>query len=134
MTPVIQAVTLDLHHWIGGHFPHGFADSESFGQTRRRPSIHGEGAKYVRGASQGRPLSAALGTRLKRVGPKIRAIWNVTDWRGKMIVNRDGEMIGKLQDVCIDVVTYEPQFRTVNEGSLDTRDHCYGPPLLPGGY
>ena len=48
-----------------------------------------------------------------------QAVWNVTEWHGKMIIDRDGEKIGKLQDVYVDVETDEPQFGTVKEGFLD---------------
>ena len=44
--------------------------------------------------------------------------WNVAEWHGKMLVDRDGEKIGKLQDVYIDVETDEPQFGTVKEGFI----------------
>src|ERR1700722_13523117 len=44
------------------------------------------------------------------------ASWNVAEWHGKMLVDRDGERIGKLQDVYVDVVNDEPQFATVKEG------------------
>lgn len=47
------------------------------------------------------------------------ANWNVADWRGKMLVDRDGEHVGKLQDVYVDVETDEPQFATVKEGFID---------------
>jgi hypothetical protein len=36
------------------------------------------------------------------------AEWNVAAWHGKMLVDRDREKIGKLQDVCVDVETDEP--------------------------
>jgi hypothetical protein len=42
--------------------------------------------------------------------------WSVADWSGKLIYDRDGEKIGKLQDVYVDVETDEPQFGTVKEG------------------
>ena len=42
--------------------------------------------------------------------------WNVAEWRGKMLVDRNGEKIGKLQDVYVDVENDEPQFGTVKEG------------------
>ncbi len=48
-----------------------------------------------------------------------QAQWNVGDWRGKMLIDRDGERIGKLQDVYVDVETDEPQFGTVKEGFFD---------------
>jgi len=46
------------------------------------------------------------------------ATWSVADWRGKMLVDRDGEKIGKLQDVYVDVENDEPQFATVKEGFI----------------
>ena len=44
------------------------------------------------------------------------ARWNVADWHGKMLVDSEGEKIGKLQDVYVDVENDEPQFATVKEG------------------
>ena len=35
-----------------------------------------------------------------------------------MLVDRDGERIGKLQDVYVDVENDEPQFATVKEGFI----------------
>jgi uncharacterized protein YrrD len=46
------------------------------------------------------------------------AKWNVAEWHGKMLVDRNGEKIGKLQDVYVDVETDEPQFATVKEGFI----------------
>jgi len=38
-----------------------------------------------------------------------QATWgNVAEWHGKMIVDRNGEKIGKLQGVYVDVETDEP--------------------------
>jgi len=48
-----------------------------------------------------------------------QAKWNVAEWHGKMLVDCNGEKIGKLQDVYVDVETDEPQFGTVKEGFLD---------------
>ena len=47
-----------------------------------------------------------------------QAKWNVAEWHGKMLVDRNGEKIGKLQDVYVDVETDEPQFGTVKEGFI----------------
>jgi uncharacterized protein YrrD len=44
--------------------------------------------------------------------------WNIADWHGKMLVDRDGEKIGKLQDVYVDIENDEPQFATVKEGFI----------------
>jgi uncharacterized protein YrrD len=44
--------------------------------------------------------------------------WNLAEWNGKMLIDRDGEKIGKLQDVYVDVETDEPQFGTVKEGVI----------------
>jgi PRC-barrel domain len=39
-------------------------------------------------------------------------------WHGKTLVDRDGQKIGKLQDVYVDVETDEPMFGTVKEGLI----------------
>jgi uncharacterized protein YrrD len=46
------------------------------------------------------------------------AEWNVAEWHGKMLIASDGEKIGKLQDVYVDVETDVPQFATVKEGFI----------------
>jgi uncharacterized protein YrrD len=46
------------------------------------------------------------------------AEWNVAEWHGKLLIDSDGEKIGKLQDVYVDVETDEPQFATVKEGFI----------------
>ena len=48
-----------------------------------------------------------------------QAKWNVAAWHGKVLVDRDGEKIGKLRDVYVDTETDEPQFATVKEGFID---------------
>ena len=48
-----------------------------------------------------------------------QAKWSAAAWHGKMLVDRDGEKIGKLQDVYVDIETDEPQFGTVKEGLID---------------
>ena len=44
--------------------------------------------------------------------------YNVAEWHGKMLIDRDGETIGKLQDVYVDVENDQPQFATVKEGFI----------------
>jgi len=44
--------------------------------------------------------------------------WNVSEWQGKALIDCDGEKIGKLQDVYVDVETDQPQFGTVKEGFI----------------
>lgn len=46
------------------------------------------------------------------------AEWNVAEWHGKLLIDRYGEKIGKLEDVYVDVETDEPQFATVKEGFI----------------
>jgi sporulation protein YlmC with PRC-barrel domain len=48
-----------------------------------------------------------------------RAKRSVAEWHGKMLVDSNGEKIGKLQDIYVDVETDEPQFATVKEGFID---------------
>ena len=47
-----------------------------------------------------------------------RSTWTASEWRGKMVLDREGERLGKLQDVYVDVETDEPRFGTVKEGLL----------------
>jgi hypothetical protein len=44
--------------------------------------------------------------------------WNVAEWHGKMLLDSDGEKIGKLQDVYVDVENDKPRFATVKEGFI----------------
>ena len=48
----------------------------------------------------------------------VQAKWSAAQWHGKMLVDCDGDKIGKLQDVYVDVETDEPQFGTVKEGFI----------------
>jgi hypothetical protein len=43
---------------------------------------------------------------------------NIAEWHGKTLVDRDGQKIGKLEDVYVDVETDEPMFGTVKEGLI----------------
>jgi len=47
-----------------------------------------------------------------------QARWSVAEWHGKMLLDCNGEKIGKLQDVYVDVETDAPQFATVKEGFI----------------
>lgn len=49
---------------------------------------------------------------------KKQANWNVAEWHGKSLIDTNGERIGKLEDVYVDVETDEPQFATVKEGII----------------
>ena len=43
---------------------------------------------------------------------------DIGEWRGKELVDRNGERIGKLEDVYVDVETNEPIFGSVKEGLI----------------
>jgi len=45
-----------------------------------------------------------------------RGRWSAAEWHGRMLVDRNGEKIGKLQDIQVDVESDVPQFATVEEG------------------
>jgi hypothetical protein len=47
---------------------------------------------------------------------ETRAKWSAAQWHGRTLVDINGEDIGKLQGVYVDVETDEPQFATVKEG------------------
>jgi sporulation protein YlmC with PRC-barrel domain len=44
---------------------------------------------------------------------------DLSAWRGRDLIDRDGETIGTLEDVYFDIETEQPQFGTVKEGFLD---------------
>jgi sporulation protein YlmC with PRC-barrel domain len=44
--------------------------------------------------------------------------FSVADWQGKVLLDVNGEKIGKLEDVYVDVETDVPQFATVKEGFI----------------
>lgn len=43
---------------------------------------------------------------------------NLSEWRGKSLLDRDGDKIGKLEDVYVDTDTDEQLFGTVKEGMV----------------
>jgi hypothetical protein len=43
---------------------------------------------------------------------------NLADWRGKDLLDRDGEKIGRLEDVYVDTETDVEEFGTVKEGLI----------------
>jgi sporulation protein YlmC with PRC-barrel domain len=55
--------------------------------------------------------------------------WAASQWHGRMLVDREGRHIGKLQDVYVDVETDVPMFATVKEGLWPGR-HLTFVPLL----
>jgi sporulation protein YlmC with PRC-barrel domain len=50
-----------------------------------------------------------------------------SEWHGKDLIDRQGERIGRLEDVYFDVETDQPQFATVTEGLI--RRHLTFVPL-----
>ena len=51
------------------------------------------------------------------------ALRDFTAWQGKMLLDRDGEAIGRLEDVYFDTETEQAQFGTVKQGGLLSRRH-----------
>jgi sporulation protein YlmC with PRC-barrel domain len=42
----------------------------------------------------------------------------ISEWQGRELIDRNGDRIGRLEDVYYDVETEEPQFGTVKEGVI----------------
>jgi PRC-barrel domain protein len=61
----------------------------------------------------GRPTTARAVSRRADTMAKHQ---NIAEWHGKNLVDRDGDKIGKLEDVYVDVETDEPMFGTLKEG------------------
>ncbi len=51
-------------------------------------------------------------------GIEVPASWTASEWLGKDVLDRDGEKLGRLHDVYVDVETDEPLFGTVKEGFI----------------
>jgi hypothetical protein len=54
------------------------------------------------------PLAEDAAEGLPAVGHR-----DFSEWHGKALIDRDGEKIGKLEDVYFDVETDQPQFGTI---------------------
>lgn len=78
------------------------------GWPSRRPARHEASGRYAGCTDEEVTMGDDQG----------QARWSVAEWHGKMLLDRDGEKIGKLQDVYVDVETDEPQFATVKEGFI----------------
>ena len=59
--------------------------------------------------------------------PASSPTWAPRQWYGRMLVDRDGKHLGKLQDVYVDVETDEPKFATVKEGLWPGRHLTFVP-------
>jgi stress response protein YsnF len=51
----------------------------------------------------------------------MSAFTEVYDWRGRTVVDRDGEKIGKLNEIYLDGETNQPEWALVNTGLLGTK-------------
>ena len=77
----------------------------------------GEDSELDASESGGDPTPAAEQVEEDRADnePTV-ALRDFSEWHGKDLIDRDGERIGKLEDVYFDVETDQPQFATVKEG------------------
>jgi len=52
---------------------------------------------------------------------EIQTAWGVDEWYGQMLVDCEGEKIGKLRDVYVDSESGEPRFASVRGGFVNRR-------------
>lgn len=45
-------------------------------------------------------------------------VQNLSEWRGQTLVDRDGDKIGKLEEIYVDTSNDQPQFGSVKQGAL----------------
>jgi hypothetical protein len=67
-------------------------------------------------ASEGQPNAIEKQADVTEERPDAK--WSVAEWHGKMLRDCEGEKIGKLEDVYVDIENDEPQFATVKEGFI----------------
>jgi PRC-barrel domain protein len=85
------------------------------------PAGNQPGRAPVSGGEEGEPAAdqVARGGGGEPASPQEPTVgWNAADWQGKTLVDQNGEKIGKLQEIYVDVETDEPQFGTVKEGFI----------------
>src|SRR5919205_2458430 len=51
----------------------------------------------------------------------VNAFTDVYDWRGRTVVDRDGEKIGKLDEIYLDRQTNTPEWALVNTGLFGSK-------------
>jgi hypothetical protein len=51
----------------------------------------------------------------------------ISEWRGRELVDRDGDEIGRLEAVYVDIETDEPMFGTLKEGGMFGRHLTFVP-------
>src|SRR5215210_3805840 len=51
----------------------------------------------------------------------MTAFTQMSEWRGRTVLDRDGEKIGKLNEIYLDRETNEPEWALVNTGLLGTK-------------
>jgi PRC-barrel domain len=69
----------------------------------------------ARKSSDGGPVESLESVRPEREASMVE-VDNISDWQGKELIDRDGERIGKLEDVYVDTASDQPIFVTVKEG------------------
>jgi uncharacterized protein (TIGR02271 family) len=54
-------------------------------------------------------------------GERMTTVTEVQEWRGRTVVDRDGDKIGKLDEIYLDSETNEPEWALVNTGLFGTK-------------
>jgi sporulation protein YlmC with PRC-barrel domain len=54
-------------------------------------------------------------------GGQMTAFTEAYEWRGRTVIDRDGEKIGKLNEIYLDRETNQPEWALVNTGLLGTK-------------
>jgi hypothetical protein len=123
---LLLAMALGYGRTVGASVHSGDATSGALTGNRRLRYATGT---QPDGRQSGEPLAALLGgtwpatlrlpnTDGGEMRPGMAYHQNIGEWHGKELVDRNGERIGKLEDVYVDVETNEPMFGTVKEGLI----------------
>jgi hypothetical protein len=98
-----------------------------YSREQHRSPHHDDEAREAEGASpESTEQPVATGGETE---PTV-AVRDFTAWQGKTLIDRDGERIGKLEDVYFDVETDRAQFGTVKARGLLIRRHLAFVPLI----
>jgi hypothetical protein len=91
-------------------------DREASAMTEQQEDVPEQQEDVAPQADVAQPQAEVPGQ--EEAQPQPNAHWIAAEWHGKLLVDRNGERIGKLQDVYVDVENDKPQFATVKEGFI----------------
>jgi PRC-barrel domain len=110
----LEQIAADPFHSVGDHALTSGGEMTEASPSPSAPDLPKEEAALAETAPEAKADENATEA---ETDPAV-AHRDFSEWHGKDLVDRDGERIGRLEDVYFDVGTDQPQFATVKEGLI----------------